>query len=58
MATESHHAELGKIVQENQGKGSVRVEVSRTVGDVATAFMIGTTASVLVMQAALPSIKA
>lgn len=57
MATESHHAELKSIIQENQGKGSIRAEVSRTVGDVATAFMIGTSASVLVMQAALPSIK-
>jgi hypothetical protein len=57
MPTESHHEELRGIIQENQGKGSVGAEVSRTVGDVATAFMIGTNASVLVMQAALPSIK-
>jgi hypothetical protein len=57
MAMESHHAELGSIIRENQGKGSIRAEVSRTVGDVATAFMIGTNASVLIMQAALPSIK-
>lgn len=54
LTPESHHAELRGFIQENQNKGG---EVSRTVGDMATAFMIGVKASVLVMQAALPSEK-
>lgn len=55
MVLDSHHTELRAIVQEHQSK--VGGDVARTVGDVATAFMIGVKASMLVMQAALPSIQ-
>jgi len=51
MAGESHEMELRTIISEN---GTVGSEVPKTLGDVATAFVAaGTTASVLVLQAAL-----
>lgn len=51
MAGESHEMELRTIMSEN---GAIGSEVPKTLGDVATAFVAaGTTASVLVLQAAL-----
>ncbi|KAG8759448.1 K(+)/H(+) antiporter [Serendipita sp. 396] len=59
MAVASHHAELKTIVQEYTDKGMGRIsgDVSRTLGDVATAFMAGVKANLLVMQAAMPAIE-
>jgi hypothetical protein len=51
MATEFHQIELRQILTENNV--SIRSEVPKTLGDVATAFVAGCTdASILVMQAA------
>ncbi|PVG00014.1 hypothetical protein CPB86DRAFT_730345 [Serendipita vermifera] len=56
MATESHHAELRTIVQENAAKGvSIGGDISRTVGEIATACLSSAVkANLLVIQAALP----
>ncbi|KIM29630.1 hypothetical protein M408DRAFT_68062 [Serendipita vermifera MAFF 305830] len=56
MAAESHHDEIKTIMQQNDAKNAgVGGETLRTVGDMAAALLVGTKASVLVMQAALPS---
>lgn len=56
MAAESHHAEIKTIAQGHAAQGGVGIggETLRTLGDMASALLIGTKASVLVMQAALP----
>jgi hypothetical protein len=59
MAIESHHAEVTTITQEHAAKGGIGIggETLRTLGDVATALLLGTKASVLVMQASIPRIQ-
>ncbi|KAG8833001.1 K(+)/H(+) antiporter [Serendipita sp. 399] len=56
LAVASHFAELKTLLQEyaEKGQGRISGDVSRTLGDVATAFMTGTKANLLVMQAAPP----
>ncbi|KAI0040269.1 hypothetical protein FA95DRAFT_1527812 [Auriscalpium vulgare] len=50
LAVESHHQELKELTNEHGGVGS---EVKKTVGDVATAFILsGVNAGLVVMQAA------
>lgn len=48
--------EIKAITHEHAAKGGVGIggETLRTLGDMASALLIGTKASVLVMQAALP----
>lgn len=49
LAAENHHAELKQLVEEHGGIGS---EVKKTVGDVATSFIVtGSKASIVVLQA-------
>jgi hypothetical protein len=59
MAVESHHAEVKSITQEYAAKGGIGIggETLRTLGDVATALLVGTKASVLVIQASIPRIQ-
>jgi len=59
MAAESHHAEIRSITQEHAAKGGIGIggEMLQTLGDVATALLLGTKASVLVMQASMPRIQ-
>ena len=50
LAAESHHTELKLLMEE---RGSVGSEVKKTIGDVATAFVVsGCKAGLIVMQAA------
>lgn len=50
LAAESHHAELKELMEEH---GSVGSEVKKTIGDVATAFVVsGCKAGLVVVQAA------
>jgi len=56
MPAETHHAEIRRITEEYTAKGDIGIggETLRTLGDVATALLLGTKASVLVMQASIP----
>jgi hypothetical protein len=58
MAAESHHAEIRLITQGHAAKGGMGIggETLRALGDVATAMLLGTKASVLVMQASMSRI--
>ncbi|KAI0344479.1 hypothetical protein BDW22DRAFT_1326663 [Trametopsis cervina] len=50
LAAENHHAELKQLIDEH---GGVASEVKKTVGDVASAFIVtGSKASIVVLQAA------
>jgi threonine aldolase len=50
LAAENHHAELKQLINEH---GGVASEVKKTVGDVASAFIVtGSQASIVVLQAA------
>lgn len=54
LAVENHHAELKELMQEH---GAVGSEVKKTVGDVATAFVVsGCNAGLIVMQASNTSV--
>ncbi|KAI0687851.1 Sodium/hydrogen exchanger family-domain-containing protein [Cytidiella melzeri] len=55
LAAEDHHAELKQLIDEH---GGVASEVKKTVGDVASAFIVtGSEASVVVMQASKASVE-
>ncbi|THH13512.1 hypothetical protein EW146_g6712 [Bondarzewia mesenterica] len=55
LAVENHHAELKKLMEEH---GAIGSEVKKTVGDVATAFILSRcNAGLVVMQAATTSLE-